>query len=118
MKVLVADDHLPNRKMMMMLIKALGHVVDLAADGREACEMAERCAYDLIFMDIHMPVMDGLDAMACIRKLPGPPPRLVVVTADTTEESRLKALAVGADIVQTKPVDVAKLKFLLESPAS
>ena len=74
----------------------------------------QRADYDLVFMDIHMPVMDGLEAMACIRRLPNPQPRLVVVTSDATEESRLKALAVGADTVQTKPVDVAKLKRLLE----
>ena len=116
MKVLVADDHPPNRKMMMVLINALGHDVELATNGREACDMAERTAYDLILMDIHMPVMDGLDAVACIRKLPGPTPRLVVVTADATEESRVKALAVGADTVQTKPVDVGKLKALLDLP--
>ena len=116
MKVLVADDHPANRKMMMMLVTALGHEVHLAEDGRRACDMAEADAYDLIFMDIHMPVMDGLEAIARIRKLPGPTPRLVVVTADTTKDSRVKALAVGADTVQTKPVDVAKLKRLLDPP--
>ena len=118
MKVLVVDDHLANRRMMMMLVTALGHEVDLAEDGRRACDMAAAAAYDLIFMDIHMPVMDGLEAITTIRGLPGPTPRLVVVTADTSEESRLKALAVGADIVQTKPVDVGKLKRLLDLPAA
>ena len=114
MKVLVADDHPANRKMMMMLVTALGHEVHLAEDGRHACDMAAATPYDLIFMDIHMPVMDGLEALGVIRRMPGPAPRLVVITADTSEESRLKALSVGADIVQTKPVDVGKLKRLLD----
>ena len=114
MKVLVADDHLVNRKMMMMLVSALGHQVDLAEDGRRACEMAADGVYDLIFMDIHMPVMDGLEAMTAIRKLPGVTPRLVVVTADDSEETQQKALSVGADMVQTKPIDVAKLKRVLD----
>jgi CheY-like chemotaxis protein len=111
MKVLVVDDQLANRKMMMMIVTALGHDVDLAEDGRGACEMAEATAYDLIFMDLHMPVMNGIER---IKALPKTTPRLVVVTADTTEESRLKAMSVGADVVQTKPVDVAKLQRLLD----
>jgi CheY-like chemotaxis protein len=114
MKVLVVDDKHVNRKMMMMILNALGHEVDVAEDGHAACAMAEASTYEIIFMDLHMPVMNGIEAMERIKALPKPTPRMVVVTADTTDESRLRALSVGADVVETKPVDVAKLKRLLD----
>jgi CheY-like chemotaxis protein len=78
-----------------------------------ACAATEAKIYDLVLMDLHMPVMDGLDATLAIRARPGPQPRLVMVTADHSAESRVECLSAGADDVKTKPVNVAKLSAIV-----
>jgi len=113
MKILVADDHPANRDMLKVLLGALGHTVDVAVDGAEACAITQAQVYDLILMDLHMPVMDGLQAILVIRGRPQKPPRLVVVTADHSAESRAECLAAGADDVETKPLDLAKLTAIV-----
>ena len=96
-----------------MLLGALGNAVDTADDGAQACAATETEAYDLVLMDLEMPVMNGLQAIEIIRARSCPPPRLVVVTADHGAESRAECLAAGADDVQTKPVDLAKLTAII-----
>lgn len=110
MKILVADDHPVNRNMMKMLLGALGHTVDVVDDGAQACAATEAEVYDLVLMDLHMPVMDGLEAISIIGSRQRPPPRLVVVTADHTVDSRAQCFASG---VQTKPIDLAKLASII-----
>jgi CheY-like chemotaxis protein len=109
MKILVADDHAVNRNMMTMLLGALGHAVEAVDDGAQACAATEARVYDLVLMDLHMPVMDGVQAILSIRARPQRGPRIVVVTADHSTESHAACLAAGADGVATKPMDVAKL---------
>ncbi len=113
MKILVVDDHAANRGMLKMLLGALGHAVDVADDGAQACAATEAKVYDLVLMDLHMPVMDGLQAVSEIRSRPRTPPRLVMLTADHSAESRAECLGAGADDVQTKPLDVAKLAAIV-----
>jgi CheY-like chemotaxis protein len=113
MKILVADDHPANRDMLKVLLGALGHTVDVAVDGAEACAITEATAYDLVLMDLHMPVMDGLQAILVIGGRAQKPPRLVVVTADHSAESRAECLAAGADDVATKPLDLTKLAAIV-----
>jgi CheY-like chemotaxis protein len=113
MNILVADDHPVNRSMLQMLLGALGHAVDVVDDGAQACAITEIKVYDLVLMDLHMPVMDGLQAIVAIRARPRAPPRLVVVTADHSAESRADCLAGGADAVETKPLDLGKLTAIL-----
>lgn len=113
MKILVVDDHPVNRNMLKMLLGALGHTVDTADDGAQACAATEDEVYDLVLMDLEMPVMNGLQAILVIRARSCMPPRLVVVTADHSAESRAECLAAGADDVQTKPVDLAKLNAIV-----
>jgi CheY-like chemotaxis protein len=113
MNILVADDHPVNRSMLQMLLGALGHAVDVVEDGAQACAMTDIKAYDLVLMDLHMPVMDGLQAISAIRARPRTSPRLVVVTADHSAESRDECLAAGADAVETKPLDLAKITAIL-----
>ncbi len=113
MRILVADDHPVNRNMLKMLLGALGHAVDLADDGAQACEATDAVDYDLVLMDLHMPVMDGLQAISVINARERTPPWLVVVTADHSAESRAECLAAGADDVQTKPLDVTKLSAIV-----
>ena len=113
MKVLVADDHPANRNLLRMMITALGHEVDLAEDGASACELTARASYDLLLLDLHMPGMSGLAVIEALRAREARPPRVVIITADVSPQSHRDCLAAGADDVQTKPIDVAKLILIL-----
>ena len=61
-QILVVDDAPPNQMLLMLLLQKMGHHVTIANNGKEAVEMASQNNYDLIFMDMHMPIMNGFDA--------------------------------------------------------
>lgn len=113
MKVLVADDHPVNRNMLRMILAALGHEVLLAEHGAQACELCALHDIDLLLLDLHMPLMSGLQVTQAVKAFERTPPRVVIVTADSSEASRQACLTAGADDVQTKPVDVAKMVLIL-----
>ncbi len=112
--VLIADDHVVNRKYMGGLLEDMGHVVHFAADGAQACAAVQRSMPDLVLMDLHMPNMDGLEATSAIRKLfdidrlP-----IVALTADVFAETRQKALDCGMNGFIAKPVNVGVLQETL-----
>ncbi|HEX8986735.1 MAG TPA: PAS domain S-box protein [Rhodocyclaceae bacterium] len=105
-RLLLAEDNLVNREVATELLREAGCRVDLADDGRMAVEMAQRHAYDLILMDVHMPVMDGLEAARAIRALPGhggvP---IIALTASAFNEDRQRCLDAGMNDYLAKPVD-------------
>jgi CheY-like chemotaxis protein/HPt (histidine-containing phosphotransfer) domain-containing protein len=104
--LLVVEDNLINQKAAAWTLERLGCCVDVANDGREAVRKADRTAYDLIFMDIQMPEMDGLEATAAIRRLAGPSRRtpIVAMTANVLKGDRERFLAAGMDDYVGKPV--------------
>lgn len=112
--VLIADDHVVNRKYMGGLLEDMGHVVLFAADGAQACAAVERSRPDLVLMDLHMPTMDGFEATCTIRKLHGSDRLpIVALTADVFEETRQKASDCGMNGFITKPVNVGVLQETL-----
>jgi CheY-like chemotaxis protein len=114
--VLVADDQAVNRKLMQRLLTRMGHRVRMAADGAQAVEAVRQQAPDLVLMDLHMPVMDGLQATSAIRALPGPESGLPIValTADAFRETRDRLLAGGMDAFLAKPLQLPELQDLLQ----
>ncbi|MBC7831590.1 MAG: response regulator, partial [Hyphomicrobium sp.] len=118
MRVLVADDNVVNRRMIRMLLGALGHTVDVVEDGALACLATQTQVYDVVLLDLNMPVMDGREAVVSMRARGKPAPRLIIVTADNTAESYAACMAAGADGVETKPLDLAKLSSIMAETAS
>jgi signal transduction histidine kinase/CheY-like chemotaxis protein len=105
--VLVAEDNAVNQKVASRLLEKLGCRVEIACNGKEAIEMAEKTAYDLVFMDCQMPVMDGYDATRLIRtaeKKDGTHMSIVAMTANAADTDRDKCIASGMDDFISKPV--------------
>lgn len=109
--VLVVDDDQNNREILRMLITGLGHRPDAACSGEEALEKL-KMGPDLVLMDVMMPGMDGFETTRKIREDPdfGDVP-IIMVTALTSREDRLRAVEAGANDFVTKPVDRVELRI-------
>ncbi len=113
LRLLVAEDNDINRLLSEAMLRKLGHVPVMVADGELAVEEATNGSYDAILMDLHMPGLDGFQAIAKIReaeKASGHPPvPILIVTADVMKDARDRATAVGAAGYLTKPLSVEAL---------
>jgi two-component system, sensor histidine kinase and response regulator len=110
--VLVVDDNPVNRKLLQIILDRAGHDVTLACDGREAVGAVEGGRFDLVLMDVQMPVMDGLEATRRIRALPDPARArtpIVAVTANAMRGDADACYAAGMDGYVTKPVTMGSL---------
>ncbi len=116
LNVLVADDHPVNRLVMQALLERLGHSARLVENGLEALHALGEQPFDLVLMDVHMPIMDGVAATAAIRALPAPANKALIIglTADVMSETRQRCLDAGAEEVLTKPLLLPELQALLE----
>jgi sigma-B regulation protein RsbU (phosphoserine phosphatase) len=110
-RVLVVDDHATDRLKMSMAVKNLGHNVEAAKDGQEAMEKLQNTNFDLVLLDLWMPVMDGYDLLAAKRADPRlrDIPVIVVSSRDDTESVR-KAIELGAREHLPKPFDLTLLQ--------
>ena len=116
LRILVAEDNPINQQVAVGLLAKLGHRADVADDGGEAVTLVERGDYDLIFMDMQMPRMDGLAATSIIRGLPAGKGDVVIIamTANAMEGDRDACLAAGMDDYLAKPIDRHRLATVLE----
>lgn len=109
-KILVVDDEMLNRKVLKGFLDALGYSPELASTGQEALDVLDD-SFDLVLMDIMMPVMDGYDAVKAIRENPKfEEIPVIMVTALSSIEDRLKAVECGANDFITKPIDKTELR--------
>ncbi|MCM3786349.1 response regulator [Neobacillus mesonae] len=110
--VLVVDDHPINQKLMVSMLSKLGFSSDIAEDGQQALDMAKIYKYDIIFMDLQMPVMDGLESTRRIREeLHGIHyPMIVAMTANVMGGVQQRCLAAGMDDYISKPVKMGSVK--------
>ena len=115
-RILVVEDNVVNQVVASRLLARLGLHSDLAANGREAVEMAALRPYDLILMDCQVPEMDGFEATRLIRGLAGDAGRVTVIamTADARQGTRETCLAAGMDDNLAKPVNLQGLRELLQ----
>ena len=116
LSILVAEDNAVNQKLMQRILAQMGYIADLAANGIEVLDLLARRKYDLIFMDVEMPEMDGLEATARIRRdLPaGSQPIIVGTTAYTMKEDREACFRSGMDEYVGKPIRIVEIQASLE----
>ncbi|MEK5477861.1 response regulator [Paenibacillus sp. FSL R5-0407] len=114
-RVLVVDDHPVNQRLMVSMLRKLGYETEIAEDGVEAVDMALSHGYDFIFMDLQMPVMDGLEATKRIRELhkPGRKPKIIAMTANVMDGIKSKCLQAGMDDYVSKPLKLSTIKTIL-----
>ena len=111
LRILVAEDNPVNQEVARLLLEREGHTVDIVGDGREAVEAVRTLPYDLVMMDIQMPIMDGVEATRAIRRLNGAGGAvpIIAMTANVMPDFREECLQLGMRDFVPKPVERARL---------
>nr|MBF0223633.1 response regulator [Desulfobulbaceae bacterium] len=124
-EILLVEDNIMNQKVALALLNKFDFLVDIANNGREAVDAARRKHYDLIFMDMQMPEMDGIEATKIIRNCDSPVlnPNVPIIsmTANATKNDRQKCYDAGMNAYLSKPIDPEELlsvikKYLVDTP--
>ena len=106
--ILLVDDDEVDRNVALLMLKKLGYRADLATNGIEAIEAIEHQSYDIVFMDIQMPGMDGLEATKIIRQRWHQDQKIIIVTS--SNNYREICLEAGADYFLTKPLGIENFR--------
>ncbi len=117
LNILIAEDTRANQKVVEQILKRRGHHAMIANNGREALQLLESSEFDLVLMDIQMPVVDGLKATQLIREMKDPVKAnipIIALTAHALPGDREKCLKAGANEYLTKPIDTFELIDKLE----
>jgi CheY-like chemotaxis protein/HPt (histidine-containing phosphotransfer) domain-containing protein len=115
LRILLAEDNVVNQKVAARMLDSLGYAARVVENGADALEAVETERFDLILMDVHMPVMDGLEATRRIRNLPEQmQPRIYAMTASVLDSERQECLDAGMDRHIAKPVRKPELEAALE----
>jgi len=105
-KLLLAEDNAINQDVAIRLLESVGIQIDLAENGQIAYEMAKQSSYDLILMDIQMPILDGIEATRLIRLLPTHKQTpILAMTANAFSEDKIKCMQVGMNAHLSKPIE-------------
>jgi len=117
LNILLVEDNLLNQRIVTFSLKKYNHEVVIANNGVEAIERFRDQKFDVILMDIMMPVMDGLDATVKIREIEANNnverrTPIIALTANTMDNDREKCISYGMDEFMSKPFDIEKLKLI------
>ena len=114
--MLLAEDNVVNQKVAAGMLLRLGFGADVASNGLEALDKCKRWPYDLLFMDWHMPGLDGYDAAGELRRREAGALRttIIALTADAREGTRERCLKAGMDDYIVKPVRLEDLRQALQ----
>jgi CheY-like chemotaxis protein len=114
MNILIAEDNVINQKLIVKVFQLMGYKPDLAANGLEVLDALQRQHYDLIFMDIQMPEMDGFEATRqIIEKYKDNRPFIIAMTANAMQGDREECLNIGMDEYISKPVKLEEVQRLI-----
>jgi CheY-like chemotaxis protein len=116
-RILIVEDNHVNQRLAVKQLERLGFGATTVSNGREAVEAESATPYDVIFMDVQMPVMDGFEAAAEIRRREIRSRRhvtIIAMTANALNEDREACLAAGMDDYVSKPVSLSALRAVLE----
>ncbi|NNE09984.1 MAG: response regulator, partial [Gemmatimonadetes bacterium] len=115
LRILVAEDNIVNQRVALHVLAKLGYRADIASDGREAVDALRRQDYDLVLMDVQMPVMDGITATQTIRSEidQARQPCIVAMTANVMQGTKSECLEAGMNGYISKPIDLEELKLTL-----
>jgi signal transduction histidine kinase/CheY-like chemotaxis protein len=123
LRILLAEDNITNQKVALRMLKRIGYEADVVVNGLEAVKTLHEQDYDIVFMDVQMPEMDGLEATRQIRTHCAPPkqPYIIAMTAAAMQLDREKCLASGMDDFLAKPARLEDLaqalkRYLLHPP--
>ena len=117
-KILIAEDNLINQKLIIRVLSKLGYTTSLANNGKETVEKLEQEDFDIVLMDMQMPVMDGLEATRIIRKTFLKQPVIIAMTANAMAEDKEACIQAGMDEYMSKPISLSDLMQLLEKLSS
>jgi len=118
MRLLIVEDTPANQKVVTAILKRRGHQIEIAQNGREAIECVKQEDYDVVLMDVQMPIMDGFQATAAIRDMSRHDKAntpIIAMTAHAMHGDREKCLAAGMDSYVAKPLDAQMLVETVES---
>ncbi|MGE5498320.1 MAG: response regulator, partial [Syntrophothermus sp.] len=115
MKILVVEDNVSSKILLLKILKKEKYEVDSASNGIEALEILNKQKFDVILTDWMMPKMDGIELTARIRRDIKPVPAIIFVTALNSKEARNKALEAGADEYISKPYHILDIRPRIES---
>ncbi len=109
---LIADDYTANQEMLQEMLELLGFRVDVAGDGAQALQLYQENHYDIILMDIEMPLKNGYEVTHEIRKAEGSKKHTLILalTANTMAGDKEKCLAAGMDGYLSKPTEIKRLR--------
>ena len=120
LRILLAEDNIVNQKVTVMILEKLGYEADIVCNGLQAIQACESKTYDVVFMDMQMPIMDGLEASRQIMEAAkhkgadGKAPWIIVLTANAIKEVQNECTRIGTDDFLTKPVKTADVEAALK----
>lgn len=114
-KILIAEDRPVNQKVIALMLKKLGYNADIVSNGQEVMQALEEQLYDIIYMDIQMPKMNGFDATKLIRQRYFNGIRIIAVTGYAYDSDRKKCIESGMDDCITKPISIDRLRETVNS---
>jgi CheY-like chemotaxis protein len=121
LRVLLAEDNVVNQQIVLRLLQKLGHLPILASDGQQAVEAISRTDIDLVLMDVQMPIMDGFQATAAIRRLEqttGAHHTIIAMTAHAMKGDDERCISAGMDGYLSKPIQLPLLREILKRAQS
>ncbi|MFC1849709.1 response regulator [candidate division CSSED10-310 bacterium] len=116
LRILLAEDNAVNQKLAIQIFKKFGYTTDIANNGLEVLNFLKMRDYDIVFMDVQMPEMDGFEATRRIIKTfdPDKRPRIIAVTANALAGDREKCLEAGMDDYISKPIRIEEIQYVIE----